>query len=81
MVGCFFQRTHNLVALLAVCAQLEPRFDQWEEVATTLTPYATEFRYPGDVLEPEREEAEWALAGAEAFLSFIVGLLPAPVRP
>ena len=50
-------------------------------MAKTLTPYATEFRYPGDVLEPEREEAEQALVGAEALVNFIIQLLPDEVKP
>jgi hypothetical protein len=76
-----FEKTHNLVALLALCTPLEPAFAQWKEVAKTLTPYATEFRYPGDVLEPEREEAEQALVGAEALVNFIIQLLPDEVKP
>ena len=76
-----FEKTHNLVALSARCMPLEPGFAQWEEVAATLTPYATEFRYPGDVLEPERGEAEQAHAAAEAFVNFVIQLLPDAVRP
>ncbi len=34
-----------------------------------LTPYATEFRYPGDVFEPSLEDAEEALKMAGEFLS------------
>ena len=41
-----------------------------------LTPYATEYRYPGDLLEPDRAEAEQALAMAEAFVNFVIGALP-----
>jgi hypothetical protein len=36
---------------------------------------ATEYRYPGDLLEPERAEAEQALAMAEAFVAFVIGVL------
>ena len=75
------EKTHNLVALSALCTPLEPGFVQWEEVAAMLTPYATEFRYPGDVLEPERGEAEQALAAAEAFVNFVIQLLPDAARP
>ncbi|MGB9902918.1 HEPN domain-containing protein [Methanothrix sp.] len=76
-----FEKTHNLVALLAFCLPLDPTFEQWKEAAKILTPYATEFRYPGDVLEPERREAEQALAQAEALVNFIVRRLPEEVRP
>ena len=49
--------------------------------AEMLTPYATEFRYPGDVLEPEWDEVEQALAAAEGLVEFITQLLPGEVRP
>ena len=76
-----FEKTHNLVALLALCTPLAPGFEQWEEVAEMLTPYATEFRYPGAILEPEKSEAEQALAAAEAFVEFIGQLLRDVVEP
>ena len=67
-----FEKTHNLVALLAFCVPLEPSFEQWRETAEILTPYATEFRYPGDVLEPELSEAREALNRAESLVNFIM---------
>ena len=74
-----FEKTHNLVALLALCTPSEPGFDQWEEVAEMLipkesrwdfrnpfgTPYATEFRYPGGVLAPERNEVDTFAEGSQ----------------
>ncbi len=76
-----FEKTHNLVALLALCTPFEPDFAQWEEAAAMLTPYATEFRYPGELLEPERSEAEQAFAAAEAFVQFIGQLLQNAIEP
>lgn len=76
-----FERTHNLVALLAFCTPSEPDFDQWEEAAEMLTPYATEFRYPGDILNPEMEEVEQALTSAEAFVNFVIQSMPDEVNP
>jgi HEPN domain-containing protein len=70
-----FEKTHNLVALIAACVPLEPGFSQLEEPAALLTPYATAFRYPGDVLEPEPAEAEEALAAAVVFITFVHQLL------
>lgn len=58
---------------------MEPVFEQWREVAEELTPYAVQFRYPGDVLEPERSEAESAWQHAQAFVGFILRLLPEEV--
>lgn len=75
-----FEKTHNLVALLAFCVPSEPSFEQWRETVEILTPYATEFRYPGDVLEPELSEAKEALNRAESLVNFIMQLLPPEVR-
>jgi HEPN domain-containing protein len=48
-------------------------------LARILTPYVVEFRYPGDVIEPEREEAEEALEMAESVLRFVRSALPEEV--
>jgi hypothetical protein len=56
-------------------------FSQWKEEAEMLTPYATGFRYPGDVLNPEKDEAEQALAAAEAIVNFVIQLLPQEANP
>ena len=69
------------MALLAFCTPSEPAFNQWEEAAEMLTPYATEFRYPGDILNPEMAEAKQALASAEAFVDFVIQLMPNEVNP
>lgn len=75
-----FQKTHNLVALLALLVPVSPGFNDWREMAETLTPWATEFRYPGDVAEPERVEVEQAYAMTEAFVRFVSQKLPDGVR-
>ncbi len=54
----------------------EADFDELRDFADILTPYATEFRYPGDVIEPERQEAEEAIEMAAAVLAFVIGKLP-----
>jgi HEPN domain-containing protein len=76
-----FPKTHNLVALLALIIPIEPGFNDWREMAETLTPWATEFRYPGDVAEPERAEVEQAYALTEAFLRFVSQKMSDGVRP
>jgi len=76
-----FEKTHNLVALLSLCLPSEPEFRVWKRMAEVLTPYATEFRYPGDVLEPSWEEAQEALLLAESFVRFIIQRMPEDVRP
>lgn len=76
-----FEKTHDLTELLGVCVTVEPTFGSWRRVAEELTPYAVQFRYPTDVLEPERSEAEDALEHAQSFIDFISGLLPEEVKP
>src|SRR5438270_400374 len=51
------------------------------EAAARLTPYATEFRYPGGPMTPTPDEFAQALADAEGLYAFVVSVLPAPVRP
>jgi len=51
------------------------------EVAERLTPYATLFRYPGEVLEPELSEFQQALDDAGQFCAFVLDLLPSEVHP
>lgn len=79
--GIPFEKTHNLVALLSLCLPAEPEWVAWKRMAEVLTPYVTEFRYPGDVIEPCWEEAEEALSLAEDFVHFVLRRMPAEVRP
>jgi len=51
-------------------------FNDFFEIAETLTPYATEFRYPSEVLEPEQEEAKQAIVMAETIVEFVNNSLP-----
>jgi hypothetical protein len=76
-----FEKSHNLMALLALCTPCEPVFAQWEEAAVRFTPYATEFRYLGEPCEPLRSEAEQALVAAETFVQFIERLLHDAIEP
>ena len=71
-----YEKIYNLIDLLALCLPSEPSFSRWEETAEILTPYATEFLYPGDVLEPEKSEVEQAFTEAGAFVNFVMQLLP-----
>ncbi len=65
-----FTKTHDLDVLLDLCCQSEPSFQDLDNLADVLTPYATEFRYPGDLIEPEREDAEEAIKMARQIYSF-----------
>ncbi len=71
-----FRKTHDLDVLIDLCSLSEPSFQDLKDGADILTPYATEFRYPSDTVEPERYEAEEALKIASSILDFVVKLLP-----
>ncbi len=70
------QKTHNLVVLLENCIDFDLSFELLRASAEVLTPYATEFRYPSDIVEPEIAEAEEALEMANSVLNFVIKLLP-----
>lgn len=76
-----FARTHDLTELVRLAEGVHPSFAGWALVAQELTPYAVQFRYPGDLLEPEKAEAEHALQQAAALVEFVLALLPEEVKP
>jgi HEPN domain-containing protein len=74
-------RTHDIGFLLNQAATLEGDLADFYDHAERLTPYATAFRYPDEILEPTREEFAAALSAAEEICSVLFGLLPEDVRP
>ncbi len=60
-----------MTELVALSMTVELAFERWRSVAEELTPYAVQFRYPADVLEPELSEAVGALQHAQAFVDVI----------
>jgi len=76
-----FDRVHNLVYLLDLCEIVEPDFAALRDAAESLTPYAVEVRYPGDVLEISVEEARRALAAAQMIWNYVLKLLPPELYP
>lgn len=77
------EKTHDVRKLVVQASAFEPRFDDYIELAAVLTPYAWEFRYPGDLAEtnPTREEFDEALKHAQAIYNFVVTLLPREAQP
>ena len=77
------EKTHDIRRLTLAAAIHEPRFNELLDMATALTPYAWEFRYPDDLAEtyPTREEFDEALQHAQAIYDFVLNLLPAEARP
>lgn len=74
--GELFQKTHNLIVLLDLCISFDADFRSLNLIAATLTPYISEFRYPGDLSEPSREDAEQALDMAASVFDLVTQKLP-----
>ncbi|MCW4021160.1 MAG: HEPN domain-containing protein [Candidatus Bathyarchaeota archaeon] len=78
--GVSFEKVHSLTYFLDLCEAQEPRFGSLRERAEALAPYAVEIRYPGAVMEVTPNEAQEALAAAEALWNFVINLLPEEVK-
>lgn len=76
-----FPKTHDLEVLLAAAVPFAAGLSALEEQAQLLTPYATRFRYPGELAEPEREEFNDALRATETVCSIIFEALPKEALP
>lgn len=75
-----FRKTHDLEELLSLCIQIDSSLEGLAEDALILTPMATEFRYPGDLLEPPLNEVREALHLANKCLQAVLSRLPQKVR-
>ena len=75
-----FPKTHDIRLLVQLAIKINPDFKQYQESADILTPYATAFRYPGDVLEPTPEELNEAIKKAEEIFNFVLLLLSDEIR-
>jgi len=71
-----FRKTHLLVPLLSDCAELDPGFGVLAEATEVLTPFATAFRYPGDVLNPDPADVTEAIDLAETVFAFVLSRMP-----
>ncbi len=67
--GQRFSRTHNLIALLEQCLEVDPSFEFQRERLKVLDRYAVSFRYPGE--QATREEARDALRAMREVRAFI----------
>lgn len=75
-----FDKTHDLNVLVKAAMPFQARFSDLLDAAVELTPYATEYRYPG-AEDPEPAEFEQAFRRARQFLEFVLSLLPPLDRP
>ncbi len=65
-----FPKTHSLEDLLVLCVPSVAAFAQFGGHCEELTPLAHEFRYPGDIAEPDTKQAARALTLAEEICTF-----------
>ncbi len=66
------EKTHNLVVLVGFCGSYDDTFKTLVEISAILTPYGFKFRYPDDILLPERIDVEKAINYSEKILQFVL---------
>ncbi len=71
-----FEKTHDLRLLVTQASEVEAKFKDWLDIAVQVAPYATAYRYPGEVLEPTEEEYKEAFHAASRFYEFVCSVLP-----
>jgi len=75
-----FRKTHDLRELLDLASILEPGIEESRRPVEALTPFAWEFRYPGESDEPSLEETQGYLQVANDFFRTIISFLPDDIR-
>jgi HEPN domain-containing protein len=75
-----FRKTHSLEELGRQSVAVDATLADVADLAAPLTEYAWRFRYPGEPAEPDRTEAEEAVATARIVFNAIVSRLP-PTTP
>ena len=55
--GVSFPKTHDLLELHKICLSLDPTFEFIGDLLDRLSPYAVEFRYPGEEVSIEDAKA------------------------
>lgn len=71
-----FEKTHDIEVLVLQAIDVDPDFGVCLETASILTPFAVEFRYPGDDVEPEADEYRDAFEAADSVYQFVLQKLP-----
>jgi HEPN domain-containing protein len=69
------QKTHNLMVVLDEAVTDCPELESLRGSAKSLNPYATEYRYPGEKVEPSPDEFEKAFAAAESVVAAVGKLI------
>ena len=75
--GIAFPRTHDLMPLLEMMGPVLSDLESFREAFAELSNYAVEARYPGDFINPSREDAQAALEVADQVVEIVrVKLFP-----
>ena len=69
--GIVFPRTHDLMPLLDMAISVLPDLENFREAFAELSGYAVEVRYPGDFINPSKEDAHVALKVAEQVMEIV----------
>jgi HEPN domain-containing protein len=75
-----FEKTHDLVELVAQCAGHDPGFAALQPQVEPLSPYAVRFRYPGPT-DPPPERVREALRVVHEVWTFVLARVPPDARP
>ncbi len=70
-----FEKTHDLTVLLESAQSYESRLKGYQDIAEQLTPYATEFRYLGEIIIPSDEEFKCAFDAASKITYIVFSIL------
>ncbi|OHD54183.1 MAG: hypothetical protein A2096_07530 [Spirochaetes bacterium GWF1_41_5] len=65
------EKTHHLKPLLDACSAIDHEFFILKKDVIFLSPFAAEFRYPGECLIPDESDVMSAITSAEKILYFI----------
>ncbi len=76
-----FRKTHNLEELLVQSASIDTMLFSFKADAILPSPLSTQFRYPGDEIEPPLDKANLAFNSANVLITEIMKRLPDEVVP
>jgi HEPN domain-containing protein len=81
--GLSMPKTHDVGRLVQLASAHDAQMAQLQAMADSLTPFATEFRYPADdeAPMPTLQQANQALASARRIYDFVLSVLPAETHP
>jgi HEPN domain-containing protein len=75
-----FRKTHDIEELGTNAVKIDPALEPLIRKASVLTPFAWQFRYPGDSSEPEEEDAVSLLNISKEVYDTVLSHLPHEVR-